>query len=171
MPDRSYILFDTAVFGAAAADHNLFKVAENGDTTHTSDFTNMRGGGGSLPAGESFEVRELWATPDDILSLADSMNWLMDSYVKLNVANEPVFHAPLYSIVKYAGFEGAFTLAAAADQNRIGRNGMGYQFNPTVIINGGTSFNVFVRQGTATAAAQRIKVCLEGILTLPGQPR
>ena len=167
--DYSYPIYDTALFGAAAGvTHTLFAVGEGGDAVHTPDFTNMRGNG-FFPAAEKYTVRKISVFAESLLTLADRTNWLLLSFLKVTIANNLVFQAPLAMLVNHSAYSGALSVAVVADNTLIDREGNGYMFDPVLLIGNGQSFKVEVVQGTATAASQRIKCVLDGILTRQSQ--
>lgn len=167
MPVYDWTLYDTAVFGATAVtDHELFKVAQNGDATHTQSFTNSRGAG-VMPANEQFDIDTIGISPDGDFSANDRGDMWDGAFITIRVNNQDVFTAPLRMCAGYAAYSGHFTQAAAADMNRIGLEGMGYKLNKPITIKGGMSFSVIVSQRTAITAASNVKTMLRGNLTLP----
>lgn len=167
MPNYRYVLYDTAVFGAAAnVESALFQVAQGADATHTKAFTNSRGAG-VLPNEETFVCDWIGAYLDEIPLLADTLNWLMDSYLEFRVSDDTKLLLPLRMVAAKNAFGGTFQLAAAAAQTYHGIANDGYKLSIPIVIPGGTNFRVSIFQGTATAASQNIRVLLDGILTRP----
>lgn len=168
MPDYSFHIYDTALFGVTAGTtHTLFQVPQGGDATHVMDFTNMRGAG-QFPVNEKFTIRKIMVASESELAEADVTAWYRLSYLKLLRSNHEDLISPLLPLIAYAGFGGHFTQAAAANRALIGRMGEGYVLTPNISIDGGDAFKIEVFQGVALSAAnQRIKVILEGILNSP----
>lgn len=167
MPVYDWTLYDTAVFGATASvDHELFKVSQNGDSTHTQSFTNSRGAG-VMPSNEQFDVDTVIVSPDTDFDTDDRGDMWDGSFITIRVNNQDVFTAPLRMCAGYAAYSGHFTQAAAADASRIGLEGMGYRLNKPITIKGGMSFSVIVHQQVAITASMNVKTMLRGNLTLP----
>lgn len=166
MAQRYWVYYDEATFGAAAAMHNLFQTSQGSSSTRTESKTNSPGSG-VLPQNFVFELHRISVFPDVNMSAADRENMWLQSYLKIEVNNQEVFKAPLRMIAGYAGYQGLYTQAAAADEALIGANGDGFELPVPITIKGGDGFRVDVYQGTATAATQYVKVALEGLLTTP----
>lgn len=168
MPDYRYDLYDTYVFGAAASQGRLFQVAEGGDATHVTAFTNSRGAG-VIPQNEKFMVDWIGAIENYIPLIANRANITVASWVELIVSNNSVLKVPLIRLWANNMYGGHFTQAAAADLAIIGRMGQGYDLSDKPItIEGGTQFTLIVNQGTAVAAASNVLFVMSGVLTRPG---
>src|SRR5574342_1343053 len=158
--DVKYTLYDTAIFGAAAGEINLFQVRENQDATHGETITNMCGPG-FLPLGEKFTINQIDVFPETVLAEADLWSFLLLSLFELRVSDKTRLKVPLLMVVGRAGWGGADATTAAAAQAHVGPIGNGYSLQEIPIaIEGGEPFRVRIWQGTATAAARNIKVCL-----------
>lgn len=167
MPDLRYALYDTYVFGAAASSGRLFQVAEGGDATHVTAFTNSRGAG-VIPQNEKFTIDRIYAIEDYIPLIANRVNITIASWIELIVSNRSVLKIPLILCWYNNAYGGHFAQAAAADLAVIGRMGQGYDLTDhPIVIDGGNQFVVVVNQGTAVAAASNVKFVLNGILTTP----
>ncbi len=167
MPDFRYDIYDTYVFGAAASQGRLFQVAEGGDATHVTAFTNSRGAG-VFPQNEKFLVDGIFAVEDYIPLIANRANITIASWLELIVSNFSVLKIPLIRAWSNNAYGGHFTQAAAADLAVIGRVGNGYDLRDhPILIEGGTQFTLVVSQGTAVAAASNVKFILSGVLTRP----
>lgn len=167
MPDYRYALYDTYVFGAAASNGRLFQVAEGGDATHVTAFTNSRGAG-IIPQNEKFVIDRIHVIEDYIPLIANRVNITVASWLELIVSNRSVLKIPLIMAWSHNMYGGHFTQAAAADLAVIGRSGEGYDLSDhPIVIDGGNQFVVVVNQGTAVAAASNVKFVLNGILTTP----
>lgn len=167
MPDFRYDVYDTYVFGAAASQGRLFQVAEGGDATHVTAFTNSRGAG-VFPQNEKFVVDWIGAVEDYIPLIANRVNITIASWLELIVSNFSVLKIPLIRAWALNMFGGHFTQAVAADLAAVGRMGSGYDLRDhPITIDGGTQFTVVVNQGTAVAAASNVKIILSGVLTRP----
>lgn len=167
MADRSFILFDTATFGATAGvDFPLFQVAEGGDATHVKAFTNSRGAG-QLPSTESFKLEKFEVFPDVAMSQADTLNMLIASYLSFEINNQELIRLPLAEVMGGSKLTGFYTQAAAATDNMMSASHEGFMLEIPISIPGGVPFKVTLHQGTATAAAQNVKCALIGTLTTP----
>lgn len=167
MPDLRYALYDTYVFGAAASNGRLFQVAEGGDATHTTAFTNSRGAG-VIPQNEKFQIKHIYAIEDYVPLIANRANITIASWLELIVSNKSVLKIPLILAWYSNSYGGHFTQAAAADLAVIGRLGYGFDVSEQPIpINGGEQFTLIVNQGTAVAAASNVKFVLDGVLSIP----
>ena len=168
MPDYSYPIYDTALFGTTDnTTHVLFQIGEGGDATHVSDFTNMRGNG-TFPQLEKFLIRKIGIMLETNATESDAEDWTLDGFLRMYLSNQIIFQAPLQMLVMNTSYSGHFTQAAAATRALIGRDGMGYMVDPMVLVRGGEAFKVEVYQGTVVAAANtRVKVILDGVLTRP----
>lgn len=167
MSDLRYALYDTYVFGAAASSGRLFQVAEGGDATHVSAFTNSRGAG-VIPQNEKFTIDRLYAIEDYVPLIANRANITIASWLELVVSNRSVLKIPLILAWYNNAYGGHFTQAVAADLSIIGRTGQGYDLTDhPIVINGGEQFTLIVNQGTAVAAASNVKFVLNGILSIP----
>lgn len=166
MPDFSFVLYDTAPFGATAGtDHVLFQVSQGADSTHTEAYTNSRGAG-QLPTEEKFLLKRLHAIIDHNTALADIPKIFNASYFELRVSDKIVFKCPLAMLSSKNSYGGHYTQAAAADEAVIGLDGEGYELEIPIEIQGGVSFRPKVYQGTAVTASSNIKIVLEGTLTM-----
>lgn len=168
MPDYSWVLYDTALFGVTAGQvQTLFQVAQGADATHTTDFTNSRGAG-VIPQNEKFVARHVGLSYESNGVEADVEDWYLQSTLRITVANLIVFEAPFVKLIDNNGFSGFYTQAAAANRALIGRWGQGYDLRPEIVVKGGDAFKVEAIQGIAlVTASTRIKVMLDGILTRP----
>lgn len=167
MPDISFVLFDTAVFGVAASDQSLFQVSMQGDATHTENFTNSRGAG-SLPQNEKFTLKEIGVFPETDLLIADIEAMQRGSFIEVIISDVHYMKIPLQLCMKASGYGGHFGQAAAADAALIGVMNDGYKLEIPIEIPGGTQFRIRVVQGTALGVASKnVKVCLIGILSIP----
>lgn len=162
-----YGLYDTAIFGAVAGvEHTLFQVAQGADAAHIKSFTNSRGAG-VLPNEESFSIDWIGAYLDEIPLLADTANWMMDSYFEFRVSDDTKLLLPLRMIAAKNAWGGSFELAAAAAQSYHGIANDGYNLSIPIVIPGGTGFRATLFQGVATAATQNVRLILNGLLTRP----
>lgn len=167
MADYRYDLYDTYVFGAAASQGRLFQVAEGGDATHTTAFTNMRGAG-VLPQNEKLVVDWIGAIEVYVPLIANRVNIFNASWLEFIVSNNSVLKIPLIRAWALNLYGGHFTQAAAADLAVIGRAGNGYDLKDhPITLDGGTQFTLVVNQGTAVAAASNVLFVLSGVLTRP----
>lgn len=168
MPDYSWMLYDTAVFGTSAGvTSSLFQVSEGGDATHTSDFTNSRGAG-VIPTNEKFLINWIGVTFESNIVEADVDDWYVAGYVRIFIANLICFHAPILPLIAHSAFSGVLAQAAAANRALVNRLGNGYNFRQPLSLKGGDAFKVEVYQGTLLAtASMRVKILLDGILTRP----
>lgn len=168
MAEVNWPLYDTAPFGnVAATTHTLFQVRENGDATHITGFTNMRGNG-SLPSNESFMVERLMVYPDVELAEADLVTWFGANWLRLRVEDKEMITIPLRMCVGDAAFGGHYTQASTAANSAIGPMGKGYELSNPVMIPQGGNLLVEVFQATALATTgQNIKIVLDGILNRP----
>lgn len=164
MADLSYVLFDTAPFGnAAGVEMLLFQVQQGGDSTHTEQFTNMRGPG-FLPQKEIFVVDKISSVVDVVLAEADVQSWFRATFLEIRLNNQTYLKIPIVLTVDGSLYGGHFTQAAAANRALIGVQGDGYELKMPIKIEGQQPFVVRILQGTALAAAnQFIKVCLHGV--------
>lgn len=169
MPDYRYVLYDTAAFGTSAdTEHVLFQVAQGGDSTHTEDFTNMRGAG-ALPGEEAFSVDKISVAVDGVhgANEADVAQIWDGAFIEVRVADKTVFKAPARLCAEASAYGGAYTQGTAADATFVGLLGNGYSLDIPIEIPGGTAFRVRLYQDTALTASTQVKVCLHGILTRP----
>lgn len=168
MPDRTWPLYDTAVFGTTAATlHSLFQVRENADATHITGFTNMRGNG-QMPSNESYMIRGVRVFPDVLLDPQDVELVWRASYLRIRVADREMFVAPLIMCAGNAAFGGVLAQGTVTDEALIGPHGDGFMIDEPIAIVPGGNLMVEVFQATAlNNAAQNIKVVLDGILTRP----
>lgn len=167
MADYRYDLYDTYVFGAAASQGRLFQVAEGGDATHTTAFTNSRGAG-VIPQNEKFVIDWIGAIEDYTPLIANRVNILTASWAELIVSNNSVLKVRLARLWSNNAYGGHFTQAVAADLAVIGRVGSGYDLRDhPIVIEGGTQFTLIVNQGTAVAAASNVVFVMSGVLTRP----
>lgn len=164
----SYPLYDTAVFGTAAAGEvALFQVPQGGDPTHTKSFTNARGAG-FLPQNESFEVNNIGVYMDFLnLVPADLENVWLSNYIYIRVSDQTLFFAPLRACARFNEFNGFYSQGAAANGSLGGLAGGGYDLGKNPIeIPGGVAFSVVIAQVTVlTVAAVPVRVVLDGTLT------
>jgi len=166
MADYSYILYDTAVFGAvASAESILFQLPQGADATHTEAFTNMRGAA-QLPVSESFTIDTVAVHPDHALVNADIEAVWRGAFLQLRVADQNLLWVPLVACAWRAGYGGHFGQAAAANLGLIGREGDGFKLAIPIVLPGGTAFRVRVVQGPAVTAASNMKVDLIGTLSI-----
>lgn len=168
MPDISYMLYDTAIFGVTAnTEHVLFQVAQGADAVHTEQFTNSRGAG-VLPQQEQMVVNRVcvWQDFAPTTVVAARVVWLQ-SFLEIRVADETLLKIPIIAAA-YRGAVGAvFGVAVAADNAWGGPMGEGYYLDNPIVIPGGTGFRVRVLQSlAAVAAASNMKVALSGVLTI-----
>lgn len=167
MPDFRYDVYDTYVFGAAASQGRLFQVAEGGDATHTTAFTNSRGAG-VFPQNEKFVVDYICAIENYIPLIANRANIMVNSWIELIVSNFSVLKVPLMRVWAYNAYGGHFTQAVAADLSNTGRIGTGYDLKDhPIVIEGGTQFTMVVNQGTAVAASSNVLFLMSGVLSRP----
>lgn len=167
MADYRYDLYDTYVFGAVASQGRLFQVAEGGDATHTTAFTNMRGAG-VLPQNEKMVVDWIGAIEVYVPLIANRVNIFNGSWLEVIISNNSVLKIPLIRAWALNAYGGHFTQAVAADLSIIGRVGSGYSLaDKPLAIDGGTQFTVVVNQGTAVAAGSNVLFVLSGVLTRP----
>ncbi len=168
--DLRYWLYDTAVFGNVANfDSDLFRTAQGADSVHSESFTNSRGSG-SLPNEESFVCDWIGVTADfNTAAPEDYQVMWLGSFLEIRIGDKTMLKAPLHIFANRNSYNGAYTLAVAADNSLIGLEGDGYHLDKPIAIPGGTSFRVRVFQALALSAANKnVKVELGGILTLPG---
>lgn len=167
MADYRYDIYDTYVFGAAASNGRLFQVAEGGDATHTTAFTNSRGAG-IIPQNEKFTIDWIGMVVDFVQLIANVQGLVVASWAELIVSNQSVLKVPLSRLLALSSYGGHFTQAVAADLSIIGRNGNGYNLSDhPITINGGSQYTLVVNQGTAVAAASNCKFILSGVLSIP----
>lgn len=168
MADLTYVLYDTAAFGATAGtEHVLFQVTQGADSTHVEAFTNMRGNG-SLPQEEAFEISLIGVMADFDMTEAEVAEVFRASFLEIRVSDETVLKAPLSCFAYRNSYGGAYSQGTAADNAIIGLAGDGFVLTIPVQIRGGTSFRIRVYQGTAmSGASKNVKVMLFGRLTRP----
>ena len=168
MPDLSYVLYDTAPFAAAAnVEFLLFKVAFGGDATHIESFTNMRGAG-SLPVGEKFTIKKISVVLDSFSTVIDDvLKATVSSFFDIRVNDQSLFKAPSSLLIDASAYGGSYQLAAAAAHNGLGLLGNGYELENPIMVPGGTAFYCRLFQTVALSTTYNIKVCLQGIYTLP----
>jgi len=122
-------------------------------------------GAGSLPDKTNFTIQKIVIFPDDDFAIADLQDFLVDSYVEITLNDAQVFMSPLRSCVGLSSYAGHFTQAVAADEALIGLEGMGFELQEPIVVEGGVSFLVELGQGKALSAANMgVKVALYGIL-------
>lgn len=166
MPDYSFVLYDTAPFGASAGtEHVLFQVSQGSDSTHTEAYTNSRGAG-QLPTEEKMLVERIHVIVDHNTAIADVPKIFNASFLEIRVSDKTIFKAPLAMLSSFNAYGGHYSQAAAADEAVIGLIGVGYELKIPILIPGGVSFRIRVYQGTAVTAASNLKVALEGTLTM-----
>lgn len=167
MPDIDFVLYDTAPFGTSAGvSHNLFQVVQNGDATHTEDFTNMLGSG-SLPQAYTFRLKSIQVFPAENVGQADLAAILLKSWIVVVVGDTEYIQAPLHLFCAPGQITGHYTQAAAATAAALTFGGLPYLLDNPIEIPGGTRFLVTVYQGTGLATATQVKVCLVGTLVKP----
>ncbi len=167
MAEYRYDIYDTYVFGAAASQGRLFQVAEGGDATHTTAFTNSRGAG-VIPQNEKFVVDWIGAIEDYTPLIANRYNIFTGSWIELIVSNNSRLKIRLQRAWSNNMYGGHFAQAVAADLAIIGREGHGYSLaDHPITIDGGTQYTVVVNQGTAVAASSNVLIVMSGVLTRP----
>lgn len=166
MPDYRYDIYDTAVFGAAAATtFDLFQVPQGADATHTESFTNARGSG-QFPVKENFLIDWIGVIYDYNTVLADIPKIQVGSFLKVIVNNFEILKAPLARFIANSAYGGHYSQAAAADEAVIGLIGNGYFLDIPILIPGGTQFKVQLFQNLAITAASNMKTVLCGKLSI-----
>jgi len=161
-----YTLYDTIVFGTALqGEQKLFQTISGGDTTHSKDFTNMRGSG-ALPQQEKFTIQKVGVFVDfNNLVQTDIINVWIKNYLEIRIADNSVLLIPLRAAAQYNGFNGFYSQAAAANGVLGGLVGDGYDIDPSIELAGGTPLAVNVPQNTVmTVANVLVRVLLHGIL-------
>lgn len=167
MTDYRYTLYDTAIFSVAgAANHLLFQVGEGVDALHSELITNMRGNG-SLPQEESFLLQKLHVWNEQLVAAADLFDLTDQAFVEIRLSDKTVLKVPLRLVMSNAAWIGSANLAAGAETAVIGNQGWGFDVMENVTIPGGTRWSVRVHQELGLAATCRVKVVLEGILSMP----
>lgn len=165
MPDFSYGLYDTIPLGTAAdTTHTLFQVAQGADATHTKQFTNMRAAG-QIPQNERLLIRRIYTTMWGTVVEADIPLLYDGNYLEFKISDELILQVPLVMTAYNNAYSGVITQGTAADGVNIGRMGLGYMFEPNVMLQGGDSFRVDVFQDNALSAAENMWLILEGVLT------
>lgn len=164
--DLSYVLYDTLSTGTAAFESLLFQVAQGADTTHTEDFTNMRGAG-SLPSSEKFTIKTLGVSIDPAITPADISKLFVGSFLQLRVYDQVLLWVPLVYCIWHAGWQGFSNLTAAAGLYATGSLDYGFMLENPIELPPGAKFAVRVKSTQATAASTKVVVGLQGILTLP----
>lgn len=167
MSDYRYVLYDTAVFTVAgAANFILFQVGEGVDATHPETITNMRGNG-SLPTEEKFTLQKIHVWREQSVAVADLFDLTDQNILELRLSDKTVLKLPLRMCVSNEGWVGDANLAAGAETAITGNQGWGYDVLENIEIPGGTRFSVRVHQEAGLAATCRVKVALEGVLSMP----
>jgi hypothetical protein len=168
MPDVAYMLFDTAVFGAAApTEFILFQSRQGSDGTHTETFTNSRGPG-VMPQSESFKIEVVYVWPDFAPLEANVGTWFLASKLEVILADKLLLSLPLTVCLGQNRWGGADASTAAANQAHVSMDNGGFELlDHPITLPPGEVFKVRLLQGTAAAASSNVKVGLQGILTLP----
>ena len=165
--DLHYCLYDTWEPGTTAhAEATLFQVAEGGDSTHTEQYTNMRGAG-SLPNAERFLVKRVHLIQDENVTDADFDTYLYGAIVEMRVKDKTMFKVPAQLLFSHSAKAGHFAQATAADAEFIGPVGDGWALEIPIEIPPGAPFKVRCKQGGAFATTISFKLVLEGILSTP----
>lgn len=166
MAKYDYDLYDTVPFNnVAAVTFALFKVGEGADSTHTRQYTNMRGNG-SLPTNEKFTVRSIHLIAESSPVLADIEKLYENCWLEFIYNNLSILRSPLRLFASASDWYGHYTQAAAADATILGAGGMGRNLSIPIELKGGTSFEVDVYQNVALSAAFSFKLVLRGDLEL-----
>src|SRR6267142_4480250 len=142
MPKYDYVIFYTWIAGATANDEfQLFQVQQNGDATHTEQFTNMRGPG-SFPQDETFVLDRIGIIVDHDIIQADVTKLFMGGFLEIRQVDRTVLKAPLSLFSEANAYGGSDTTTAAANGNVIGLLGSGFQLRPgmEITLNGGQGF-------------------------------
>lgn len=167
MADYHYVLYDTATFATTApTNHLLFQVGEGVDASHPESITNMRGNA-SLPTEEKFTLYRIHVWNEQELGEADLFDLTDQALLELRVSDKTLLKIPLRLAISHAGFGGHFTQATAANRVAIGNEGNGFELQTPIELPGGTRFAVRVYQDKAFTSTCRVKVALEGILSMP----
>lgn len=166
MASFDWVLYDTANFGTNADTmHSLFQVAQYGDSTHTPDYTNMRGNG-SLPANERFVVNCIGVRMQPEIDLDDLLAMFNGSYLQMRTKDEIIFEAPLNRCSQDMGYGGVGFQGSADTQYAVGLIHDGFKLTMPIEIEGGNSFRVDIYQDQAMGTANKLVKCmLTGILT------
>lgn len=168
MPDYSYVIFDSANFGASAnAESILFQTVQGGDATHNEPYTNARGSG-QFPPGEKFLVKRVGLMVDKVTNKADVQNMFVTSVFQLDVANVTVLKIPGQLAVARSAYSGSALEATIVDTMTVGLMGDGYMLDLPITINGGIPFRVRLLSGQAVTASSLVKAFLDGVLTMAG---
>jgi hypothetical protein len=167
MADYRYVLYDTATFNTSGStNHILFQVGEGADSSHPEYITNMRGNG-ALPTEEAFTVQRIHVWNEQEVAEADIFDLTDQSLLELRVSDKTLLKIPLRLALSHVEAGGHFTQATAAARAIIGHTGYGFELPEAITIPGGTRFSVRVYQSNAFNASTRVKVALEGILSMP----
>ncbi len=167
MADLDWTWYDTIVLGATAgAEFEAFQVQLGADTTHNIQYTNLPLPG-QIPQNESFLLKSIRFILDfTTLLVADVTDWFIYSVYEIRLQDTVKYQGPVSEAVAHSAFSGAYTLAAAADNQAIGLLGTGKMFEKPLVLNGGDFFKVRYKQGVAIAASSEVKVCLSGTRTV-----
>lgn len=167
MADFHYVLYDTATFSTSAGvNHLLFQVGEGVDASHPESITNMRGNA-SLPTEEKFSLYRIHVWPEQEIAEADLYDLTDQALLELRVSDKTYLKIPLRLAISHASFGGHFAQATAANRVAIGTEGSGFELQSPIDLPGGTRFAVRIYQDKAFASTCRVKVALEGILSMP----
>lgn len=170
MADYDFTLYDTWQPSTVAnAEQILFQVSQGGDSTHTEQFTNMRGAG-SLPSQENFIIRKISIIADQKVAVADLFKWFTGGLLDFQRANLSVLKGPLQQYLDHNSWGGNLVMGTAADNGAIGLESWGFDLDPQYFIHlgGGVPFRVRMIQGSALSATTNIKVTMRGIYSLAG---
>lgn len=167
MADLHYVLYDTATFGTTAGtNHLLFQVGEGVDASHPESITNMRGNA-SLPTEEKFTLYRIHVWPEQEIAEADLYKLTDQALLELRVSDKTLIKIPLRLALSHNAWGGHFTQGTAANRVAIGPEGNGFELQNPIDLPGGTRFAVRIYQDKAFTATCRVKVALEGVLSMP----
>lgn len=168
MATRNYAFWDTVTFGTdAKTEHQAFQNRQGVDSTNDKYKTNSRGNG-EFPANESFLIKNVGLFPDSLMTDADLINWMVNSYVEIQVSDQVVFQAPLRECVKLSEYGGVIGADATSVDPAFGIRNMGFDLPMPIKLGDGNSFRVLVGQGTALSTTFNVKVVLTGEYTYGG---
>ena len=166
MPNFDYTLYDTINFGTTAnTDHSAFTAQQGSSAGGNKQLTNMRGNG-ALPSSESFEVKHIGFTVNDIITEDDMQGLFYGSVLTLTVNQVQVLQEPLANFSYRNAFGGVIAQTTAADFVGFGLSGEGRTLSIPIMLKGGVQFSFVVTQGLALDnASEAMFVQMRGILS------
>ncbi len=182
MATRFYVLYDTVEMNSTTTELQFFKAqlgqAFNITTTVTKNtkHTNLRQNS-QLPSNWSFEVHAIGMMPvyeslvgaDIPLTVWEAA--FCESMLEVKIQDEILLEAPAKLFIPGCGPNSAGTLAAGTNQIGNGMPTPEARFNlgnyPMILSGGNFEFNLKVTNSptAALAAAQKIMLCLQGVLS------